>query len=214
MSTASPRAGHATAPKAPARPASGRRIKATGPTPPGDAGNLRLLLNDLRDVAASNAPLAPPGSLMAEGLRVLDGARTTIAAMADAPAELATVAPRAVSRRHRHLALSTLEAFEHLSEAQAAVAHLSVHLEGTGAGMDWDGMRATLTDLVAALHLAGSSLAETSSRLTGRQDGSSAHASHVRTLTELLAATAPPELGTAYRDELLAKAASAFQADD
>lgn len=31
MSTASPGAGHATEPKAPARPASGRRIKATGP---------------------------------------------------------------------------------------------------------------------------------------------------------------------------------------
>ncbi|RYE94748.1 MAG: hypothetical protein EOO75_01140 [Myxococcales bacterium] len=66
MSTASPRAGHATAPKAPVRPASRRRIKAATPLSPVDPGggnDLHMLLRDLRDVAASHAPGAGPGSL-------------------------------------------------------------------------------------------------------------------------------------------------------
>ncbi|RYZ14401.1 MAG: hypothetical protein EOO70_07685 [Myxococcaceae bacterium] len=77
-------------PKSRKKGASAPTLKAVKPTPPSvdtavppdNASDLHLLLNDLRDVVASFAPLATPGSVAAEGLRVLNEARDTIARMA------------------------------------------------------------------------------------------------------------------------------------
>lgn len=165
MSTASPRPGHATAPKAPARPASRRRIKATAPVDPGSENDLHMLLRDLRDVAASNAPLATPGSLMLEGLRVLDGARTTIAAMADAPAELATVTPADRADAMREPLLLALDVLSELEHAASAVESDDLVVESRGAARG-----AALAHKLAAVRAAVSGLSghlrETASKLT------------------------------------------------
>jgi hypothetical protein len=123
-------------------------------------------------------------------------------------------AARPISEAHYDLAASTLHAFECLSEAQGAAAHLMIYLEGDGKHADWRSVQEAFAALVSALHLTGAELAGMSRRLTGRHHGSSAHASHVRALAELVTAASRPEVAASCRDDLLTTATRAFVAAD
>lgn len=214
-STASPRAGHATEPKAPARPASGSRIKATEQTPPAPEGGgqvAREAFDDLLDgLAALLTRHAAAGATTPGGVlwHSLDAVRRGAAAQAADPNARAYL----ISTNHRDLAEVALGSLECLSEMESASAEITLFLGGDGGEVDEEGARSAHGDLVSALRELARNLVSLSDMLTGTGERSSV-ATHVRKLAELVALTGPPHLLPYARADLLERAVSAFHSGD
>ena len=156
-----PRSAALTPPaESPARPASGRRIKASGTTPP--APPARPL---------PPAELAAPGFPVVTALRILDGARTTIAGMADALPESATFAPAPRVRMTEPL-VCALDVLSELEQAVYALECDDVVVESRGSAQA-SALNHKLAAVRSALWGLSGHLCEVASKVTGEPPSSS-----------------------------------------